>query len=237
MAAKTPLTSVRWLVLTAMLILAGWAWTAVLWARPENITPEERALLPSYCNSVQMAPGFKTGYEKWTGVYGSAFSAFHHYCWAFIYLMRADRHSTSDSTRLHFLNNAYAEIQYVVESSPPDHMLLPEMLTKQGMILRRLGRLWEAIAHLQRAVGLDQKYWRAYAELARCYVAQGDKQKARAVLEEGLSHSPESKGLMTLLKDLGGRSHAAPAPPEVTSVERTGAGTGTGVDDPSKPLR
>ena len=188
----------------AAALLAGWAWVGAPWARPANVTPEEKALLPSYCDAVQDTPGYATGFARWSAVYGEAFNSFHHYCWAFIYLMRADRRSTPDLNRQHFLMSAYAEIEYVVRSSPPDHVLLPEMLTKQGMILRRQNKIREAIAHLERAAALDPKYWRAYSELAHCYLAQNDKQKARKVIEEGLTHSPDSRGLKAWLKDLGG---------------------------------
>ena len=207
-AAERWITQAGRLGVAVALLLAGWAWVGASWARPENVTPEERALLPSYCDAVQEAPGHATGFAKWTAVYGAAFNSFHHYCWAFIYLMRADRHSTADLDRRQMLMNAYGDIQYVVRHTPPDHVLLPEMLTKQGMILRRQNKIREAIAHLERAAALDPKYWRAYAELAQCYLAQNDKRKAREVVEEGLTHSPDSRALAAWLKDLGGQQRA-----------------------------
>lgn len=208
--------------LAAALLLAGWAWVGAPWAGPANVTPEERALLPSYCDAVQDTPGYATGFAKWSAVYGEAFNSFHHYCWAFIYLMRADRHSTADRDRQNLLINAYDEIAYVLRATPPDHVLLPEMLTKQGMILRRQGRIKEAIDRLERAAALNPKYWRAYTELAQCYLAQNDKRKALEVVEEGLTHSPDSRALAVWLKDLGGQQRAGPTRPAASSAQRTG---------------
>ena len=219
-AAQKWITRGGRLGVAAALLLAGWAWVGASWARPENVTPEERALLPEYCDAVQEASGYATGFARWTAVYGEAFNSFHHYCWAFIYLMRADRHSTANQRQM--LMNAYDEIAYVLRATPPDHVLVPEMLTKQGMILRRQGRIREAIDRLEKAAALNPKYWRAYAELAQCYLAQNDKRKALEVVEEGLTHSPDSRALAAWLKDLGGQQRAGPTRPSVTSAERTG---------------
>jgi tetratricopeptide (TPR) repeat protein len=189
----------------AVLVFVAWAVTAGSWAKPNNITPEETALLPSYCGYVQEAPGFNTeGHARWKAIHGEAFHSFHHYCWAIVHLMRADRHSLPMTERRFQLTSALDEIEYVVRHTPSTNTLYPELLTNQGMILRRLDKPRDAIPYLEKAAQADPKYHRAYSEMAKSYLALGDKQRARAALEEGLTHAPEAKLLTVMLNELGG---------------------------------
>ena len=163
------------------------------------------------------------GYLMWRGVYGDSFHGFHHYCYGMIYLMRADRHSTPEPTRNFALLQALREIDYVVRGMPRTHALLPEMLTRQGMILRRLKKPKEAIRRLEDASELNPSYWRAYSELAQCYVALDDKKKALEVLEVGLTNAPDAKVLNAMLQDLGGAKRARPLPPDRPTGAKSGA--------------
>ena len=147
----------------AFMLLAAWGWAGTARADwPMDPTPQELGLLPPYCKHVQFGYGATPeGTAHWTAVYGSLFHALHHYCYAFIYLMRADRHSTPAYVVNHDLSNAFAEIQYVIERSPPDHVLLPEMLTKQGMIKRRQGKPQDGMELSKKAIELDPRFPRA----------------------------------------------------------------------------
>ena len=190
--------------ITITLALFGTALGAV-----PDITKEEQALLPNYCKYVQLTKGYGSEQSKrWAAVYGEAFIHLHHYCYALVYLMKAVQYSTPPEMRRFYLSTAFSEIQYVVERIPDDHMLRPELLTKQAMILRRLNKPKEAVDLLNQVVQLDPKYWRAYYELAESYVALKDKKKAREVLEEGLGQVPDARLLTATLKDLEGESRA-----------------------------
>lgn len=200
--------------LAALVLLAAWN---IVWAM-EEITPQEMALLPSYCNYTQGFSGAGTaGDRQWRAVYGEAFHSFHHYCYSMVYLMRADRHATPRNERASLLGQAFREISYVTRHTPSTHPLLPEMLTKQGMIQRRLGKPNEALPFLEKAAELNPKYWRAYSELAMSYVALDNKSKARDVLKQGLAHTPDAKALTALLNTLGGQKRPESSAPDTTA--------------------
>jgi tetratricopeptide (TPR) repeat protein len=198
----------------AAVALALAAWAGGSWAQPANVTREETALLPAYCPYTQGSPGYLTeGSQKWIAAYGDTFHAMHHYCWSFVYLMRADRHSIPEQIRNFFLSQAFADIEYVVRHASPTHVLLPELLTKQGMITRRLKEPKRAMTYLNDAIALNPKYWRAYSELAECHLALNQKERALQVIEQGLAQVPESKVLNAMLHELRGAKRPAPARP------------------------
>ena len=117
--------------------------------------------------------------------------------------MRAARHSISEQDRNFLLMSAFSELQYTVNHTPRTHELLPEMLTRQGMILRQVKKPRDAIPLLEDSIDLNPKYWRAYLELSRCHIALGDKRKAKEVLEAGLTQVPDAKALHAMLQTLG----------------------------------
>jgi tetratricopeptide (TPR) repeat protein len=170
---------------------------------PHNITDNETAMLPSYCKDTQTWPnGNPDGMARGKARFGEVFWHFHHYCYAMVYMMRADRHSNSAMERRGNLASALDDIEYVLKYLPPDYFLLPEMYTNQAKVLRRQEKVSEAIDVLKKAIDLNPKYWRAYSELAQCYEALGDVQAARQAIDDGLRHNPESKVLTAYRRDL-----------------------------------
>ena len=199
------------------LAVLGWAGASHAW--PIAPTREEQAILPAYCAHTLdgYGPQIPGQHERWKATYGEAFIHFHHYCYAFVYLMRADRHSTPTEQRRNFLRNASGDIDYVLTRMPPDHVLQPELLTKQGMIRRRLGNPEDGIPFLKKASELNPRYWRAYLELATTYLARNQIDEAREALRSGLVHAPESRALASMLNDLEKESSAARRAPGTSS--------------------
>jgi tetratricopeptide (TPR) repeat protein len=154
-----------------------------------------------------------------------------------VYLMRADRHTNTSIDRSFDLSSAFREIEYVIERAPRDYMLRPEMLTKQGMIMRRLDRLDKAMSLLEQARSLDPTYWRAYYEIANCQLARNRKDEARETLKQGLAASPNARVLRAMLDDLGGGGPTKATAPQSVSGAALRASGGEESDSPNAGAR
>ncbi len=181
----------------------------------------EMAFLPRYCMYTQVfreaVPGGNNQGEikRWTSSMGEIFNAMHHYCAGLIQTNRAVLHPGTPEERRFYLGDANGEFDYVIERSPQDFNLLPEILTKKGQNLVRLERGYLATVEFKRAIELKPDYWQAYAGLSDYYKTTGDFQKAREYLEKGLSSSPDADALKRRMKDLDAaraKRKAAPKP-------------------------
>lgn len=171
-------------------------------------------LLPPYCKYTQLyrsvVPGANdpAAIERWSNVMGGNenFSHMHHYCWA---LESTNRGLYSSRTKLerdrHFAASL-GDLDYVVRRVKADFVLLPEVLTKMGENLIRIGRGPEAVGVLTSAIALKPNYWPPYAALGEYYDQLGDKATARAWLEKGLAASPGTVALERRLQKLDGRN-------------------------------
>lgn len=206
-------------LLAAMTVITATYGSASFAGTPPNITDTETALLPPYCRDTQMWPGGTgdAGMIRGKAKFGEMFWHFHHYCYAMIYLMRADRSANSAMDRRGFLASALDDIEYVVKYLPPDHFMLPEMYTQEGKVMRRQERYNDAVNVLRKATSRDPSYWRAFFELALCYEAMEDRNAALEALREGLRHSPDSKGLSAYLRELELHPKGKAAPAKVAS--------------------
>jgi tetratricopeptide (TPR) repeat protein len=114
-------------------------------------------------------------------------------------------------TRRFYLSDANTEIEYVISRADKDFVLLPEMLTRKGENLVHLGQGPVAVLEFERAIEVKKDYWPAYAQLSDFYRASGDIKMAREVLESGLEHAPDAKGLQRRLSELDAASPRAGA--------------------------
>lgn len=218
-------------------VLGAWllgASTASMASKPDSITDAELALLPRYCPDTM---GFGYGdasyntspnAARWVAIMGKGFWAVHHHCWALIKMRRAERPGMRAVHKQGHWRSALADFQYVVDKSPSDFLLLPEIFTWIGrteILLDHPANAEEAFARV-RAVKPD--YWPAYFHWAEYLVATGRKAEALAVIKTGLQHSPHAKPLLSLFTHLGGKPGEIPppivkqetaAPPETPDVE------------------
>jgi len=177
-------------------------------AHVEAYDPREVALLPRYCIYTQLfrdhVPGGndKATIDSWDARLGPTFHQLHHFCWGIMQTNRAMLLATDRQTREFYLAAANGNFDYVIERSPPEFILLPEILAKKGENLIRLGKGQLALVELQRAAELKPDYWPPYAYMSDYYREIGDRAKAREVLEAGLQRIPESQGLRTRLAEL-----------------------------------
>lgn len=195
---------------TALLSLLT-VWPMIAAAKPKAITNEEMALIPRYCPYTQDFPLRNSPDRRvWEARIGAGFlSHLHHYCWARVGMLRAERTSTPSSQRYNYILEAANDMEYVVEVIGINRgfVLMPELLTKQGEIELRLPDrdLNKAAKAFAQARALKPDYWPAYASWAEFLIYSGKKAEAKTLVESGLQHSPTSKVLLELHRVLGGK--------------------------------
>jgi tetratricopeptide (TPR) repeat protein len=182
------------------------------WQTPD---PREIALLPQYCKYSQVIRervpdgGNKTAIAKWTELMGPRrdspgplFEAMHHYCWGLLKTNRAVLLARSEDVKKFYLNSSITEFDYVLERAPDSFVLLPEILTKKGENLIRLGKAAPGILELQHAIDLKPDYWPPYAVMSDYYKKIGDFAKARELLNRALEFAPDAKPLQRRVSEL-----------------------------------
>jgi len=178
--------------------------------KPDFITESEMALIPAYCRDANTfgyggtADTMSPNAPKWVAMMGKGFWSIHHYCWALINLMRAQGPLVSPMVKQNAREGALGDLGYVIEHSPSDFVLLPEIFTKMGQLQLELKRPLEAGMSFSRARAQKPDYWPAYFHWAVYLQRAGQKGKARQLVETGLAYSPDSKPLRQLLVELGG---------------------------------
>lgn len=178
---------------------------------PRNVDAFDRrevALLPGYCKHTQLFRGAIPGgndqaaVAAWAEQMGPIFNDMHHYCFGLMKTNRAVILSHDPIHRKFYLADAVSEFDYVITRAPENFILLPEILTKKAENLLLLGRGPLAVFNFERAIELKIDYWPPYAYLSDYYKGSGDTKKARELLEAGLSHVPDAKGLKRRLAEL-----------------------------------
>jgi tetratricopeptide (TPR) repeat protein len=187
---------------------------------PEHVTdydPREVVMLPRFCPHTQLfrerVPGGNDpeAIRHWHSLMGDIFLAMHHYCWGLMHLNRAKILARDAQVRSFNYASAVNEFDYVLRQARSDFVLLPEILTKRGEALLGLGKAAQALAEFERAIELRRDYWPPYAQIADFHQRQGDREKARAVLQAGLKYAPEATGLQRRLRELDEPLSESPA--------------------------
>lgn len=182
----------------------------------EAFDPREVAMLPRYCIHTQLfnrsVPGGSNpaAISGWYDQLGPTFAHMHHYCFGLMKVNRAVLLSRDEMTRRYYLADAVTELDYVIGRAPQDFILLPEIFTKKGQILVLQGKGPVGEFEFERAIEMKRDYWPAYGSLSDYYKQAGNIKKAREVLESGLQHAPEAKGLQRRLAELNPASDQGP---------------------------
>ena len=130
------------------------------------------------------------------------FASMHHYCNGIFKTNKALLTSQTPQWRRFYLTSSIEEFDYVISTAPDSFVLLPEVLTKKGENLFRLGDVPNAVATLDRAIQLKPDYWPPYAVMSDYYSKAGNNAKARDVLEKGLAVAPQTKALQRRLSEI-----------------------------------
>jgi len=179
-------------------------------ATVEAYDPRELGMLPRYCiYTGEFRKHIPAGndaaeVQRLTALMGSTFEAMHHYCWGLMKTNRALLLAKTKQVRMFYLSASISEFDYVIERAAPDFVLLPEILTRKGENLIRLGNVAAGITELQAAIDAKRDYWPPYVALSDYYKQSGDVAKARELLETALSFAPDAKGVQRRIAALQG---------------------------------
>lgn len=185
--------------------------------KPQNITPEERALVPKFCADTQGFGKYGDAYfntspnaAKWVAMMGDGFWHMHHYCWAIINYNRAIRINFPRQHRMATLKDARGDFYYVVNNTGPDFILLPEIYTWIGRISVVMKESREAESAFSKARELKPDYWPPYYHHGEYLLSIGKKIEALEIVKAGLQQAPNTKALLLLYRDLGGNPEDIP---------------------------
>lgn len=172
-----------------------------------TMSKSEYDLLPVYCRNQGNVSGqhYKPDNEaKWRNALERNYAHIHHYCWAMVHIARSYKAGLSESQRRYSLTTAIADIQYSLERSTEDFVLIPEMYTRLGEAYLGLRDDKNAEAAFEKAWTVNPAYSPAYVWWAQHQLSQGKKREALAIAEDGMKNSPNSKSLDKLIKDIQG---------------------------------
>jgi hypothetical protein len=187
-------------------------------AQVGDVTDAEMKLLPRYCPDTM---GFKYGDQfsntspraaYWVSLMGPSFWAMHHYCWGQITMNRSHKAGVTASRRRAMWESARGDFGYVINNSPPNFIMLPEIYTRVGEVELLLAHVNQANEAFARARELKPDYWPAYSHWAEFLMSSGRRPEALKVVTAGLEHSPDAKVLLELYRVLGGKPSDIPKP-------------------------
>src|SRR3954469_16076135 len=177
--------------------------------------PREIAMLPRYCTFTQLFRDNVPGghdveeFKRWSAIIGPAFNHMHHYCWGLMNTNRALLLVREQRFRDYYLRTSIREFDYVIDRSPAEFKLLPEIITKKGENLLRLGSTQAGLGELERAIAVKPDYWPPYAAIRDHYKDIDDRAKARQWLQAGLAAAPNANALRQRLSELDHAERAA----------------------------
>ena len=211
--------------------------TSALALQDFTVTREELTMMPPYCTAL---------YGKYVGLpqpqdsplrntIPSDCPALHHYCDGLKAMIRVDRNRAESG---HWLHNALGSFEGMVndwEHRAPTCSVRSDLYTQLGNALLRQNRANAAMAieNYQKALELRKDFLPAYYALSDAYINLGKKKEALSVVEEGLKYVPDSKGLLSRFKRLGGKT--PPAPIAKTNPQQPTAAAGPGREPSTSP--
>ncbi|MDW8323002.1 MAG: hypothetical protein RMK60_02765 [Burkholderiales bacterium] len=179
--------------------------------------------MPPYCAARMNRDANYPEYKRWEDRYGPAFLHIHHLCYGIGSINRYYKALDAQQKRGH-LDRALSEFAYVIHHVPQDFGLLPELYWYRSTAFRLRGDNTNALEDALKAIELDRTYVRAYLAAADLYAASGLKERARAIVAQGLQQAPESKPLRERYVGLGGKLSDLPSLP-AQAGKGTPAGT------------
>ena len=193
---------------------------------PKDVTDGELALLPPFCyDTMGMRYGSKDSNRsprasQWESLMGQSFWAMHHYCWAKINQRRILAPGTDPKYRIGLLGGVVGDLGFVINNSPPDFIMLPEIYSALGEVELLRKNPAAANGHFNTARKLKPSYPLPYQLWSEYLLTIGKKDEAKALLKTGLEYNSTAVNLQVMYKRLGGDPKtvvpvdppAAPAP-------------------------
>lgn len=194
--------------------------------RSRAFSEAEWSLLPEWCIDTQQGPyGSPEGAgmnrspraPHWVQLMGTDFWHMHHYCRGLTDLNRLNRPDLSPRERAALMESAINEFKYIIRNCKPTMPLMPEAFLRMGDVYVMRKDFAEANVSFEQARRLKPDYWPAYSRWADVLIGLKQFERARALLEEGLAHSPQQAELLQRLRQAGG------SPRPVTASTTKGA--------------
>lgn len=173
---------------------------------PPNISEGELALLPVFCADTMGMPKFRPtpGFEYWKGRLGNGFTAMHHYCWARINQRRLSVSIVDRDARQRTLGGLVNDLNYVINNSPPNFVLLPEVYSARAEVELQRGDPVSAMLSIDAARRLNPSYGPPYRLWGEYLASVGKRSEARDLLKIGLEYNPSDRELRERYLALGG---------------------------------
>jgi tetratricopeptide (TPR) repeat protein len=197
---------------TAALVLGGALILGEFVSAQDRFSQEELVALPRVCHAqrvinnllqVDIVPEEER--RQWAQRLGEKdYSAFHHYCWALIYIRRAGDAETPQGRTFNY-ETAITNFEFVQIHASLQFPLMPEVNLRKGQTYRLLGQDAAAAKEFTQAIQLKPDYTPAYAALFDFYMDLNELTGAEAILAKGLVHAPQSKILLQKKLELESR--------------------------------
>ncbi len=174
-----------------------------------NATDAERAQLPEYCTFSMFGVylrqiGTKDEHPRlkyWMALHGKDQHHVHHFCYAQVWLARANKEYRNASQKAKFFEMAYRETVYPINNLvDPEYRLIPDIYTAQGTALAGLKKFEEANSAFEKAVAANSAFLRAYGFAAENRITQNNPKSAREWAERGLQVDPNNTWLKEILR-------------------------------------
>lgn len=167
-------------------------------APPDKMTPNELSLLPRWCMDTQTFPGESTdsrAYHSYVARFGPGWKHMHHYCWALVDQMRLSRALSDKLRREHMVVRVLDNIDYVLQNSPPDFQMRPEIYIRRASVLRLASRYQAATETLEALVAEWPTSAVAYSALVEHLHGIGRTEDAKRVLALAETKVSDPQGL------------------------------------------
>lgn len=171
-----------------------------------EMTAEERALLPKWCNYAQSfdrEPGAPGHYNDYRARYGPGWSHVHHYCFALASLVRQNQASNSAQYRRFLGESAIRDLDYVLRNAPADFFMRYEILYRKARVLIAEKTWDQANAVAAEMIKLAPERADGHGLVAEVLLGRGRPAEARKVLDAATKQVEEKERLAqirTLLK-------------------------------------
>jgi tetratricopeptide (TPR) repeat protein len=190
--------------LLAKLVRAGWACAAMALGggaaadpmNPATASAGELSRLPDYCNHVWGYYRDAGERANWFARMGPVFEHMHHYCWGMLKANRAAAPGISPTMRRTLYASAVQECHYVLRNNPdPAFVLRPEIFYRMGQ-WEAANESWvQAMEYYRQSIATKADYWPPYVGIAEIEMKLARRDRAIAVLDEGLKFAPDEPRL------------------------------------------
>lgn len=187
------LKNIEFLILSSFLI------------NPVNVNAEypktdlDFALLPPYCKA-RSSGDTSSLYKQWERKLGPDFLHIHHYC-AGLHTLNLAFKENDKTQKNYLINVAISEMDYIPDHASEKFIILPKLYYDQGKAYEMMTKDDKAIESYEKSIKSNPKIAMPYAALSDLYKRKNMLEKAKEILNMGLTNKNDSKLLLEKIKD------------------------------------